>query len=321
MRLKLNKIKVWAAAIVGVFTLGLAQISGLAYAAGQYGINMSPLNQKIILNAGEKYTGTFTIANPQDHEKEFKYKVTVQPFFVDENYNIYYEETEGLNQMVDWITTDTTSGVLPVGESKRINFTIDVPKDAPAGGQYAAITVSSDGDTKGGDDNDSVGMNLSQNIGMAQILYAEIAGTTKHGGEVMDVNVPSFIFDGNITAESTIRNTGNVHGTATYKFQIFPLFSSEEVYTNEETPETKTILPSRAFTNKSIWDQTPTFGIFNVKYTVEFEGVTTEVTKLVIKCPLWLVAIIIFIIVALITWLVVRARSRKNSSKKSVDIA
>ena len=312
MRLKLNKIKRWAAAIVGVLTLGLAQVSGAVYADG-LGISMSPPNQKIILTAGEKYTGTFTISNGAANAVDYNYKVEVQPFYVDENYHIYYEKTEGLNQIVDWITTDKTSGLLKADKPEKINFTIDVPNDAPAGGQYAAIVVTSVTDEKDGKVEGDTGTMLNENIGMAHIIYAEIAGTTKRSGEVIDTNVPSFIFDGNISAESTIKNTGNVHGTATYKFQVFPLFSSEEVYTTEEKPDTRTILPNRTFTNKATWEQTPMIGIFNVKYTVEFEGVTTEVTKLVIKCPLWLFFIVIFVIIAIITWIVVRIRSRKKA--------
>lgn len=314
MRLKLNKIKRWVAAIVGVLTLGLAQVSGAVYADG-LGISMSPPNQKIILTPGEKYTGTFTISNGTANAIDYKYVVEVKPFYVDENYHIYYEKTEDLNQIVDWTTTDKTSGLLKADKPEKINFTIDVPKDAPAGGQYVAITVTSVTDDKETDNNTNDGVMMNENIGMAHIIYAEIAGTTKRGGEVMDTNVPSFIFDGNISAESTIKNTGNVHGTATYKFQVFPLFSGEEVYTTEENPTTKTILPNRTFTNKTTWEQTPMVGIFNVKYTVEFEGVTTEVTKLVIKCPLWLFFIVIFIIIAIITWIVVRIRSRKKATE------
>ena len=316
MRLKLNKIVRWAAAIIGVLSLGFAQLSGMAY-ADNVALSMSPPNEVILLTPGEKFTGTFTVSNGVNNDQDINYVVTVNPFFVDEEYNIYFDETEGLNQMVNWITVSEPSGTLPVNSYKKFNFTIDVPKDAPAGGQYAAITVTALSDNKGGDADG--GVNVDQDIAMAHIIYAEIAGTTKRGGDVISTNLPSFIFDGNISAESTVKNTGNVHGQATYKLQVFPLFSSEEVYTNEEKPDSQLILPNRTLSNKTAWEQTPAVGIFNVKYTVEFEGVTTEVTKLVIKCPLWLLFIIIFLIVALITWLVVRARSHKKSVQKSVD--
>lgn len=311
MRLKLNKIKRLVAASFAII-LSLLPVSGMAFAEG-YSITMSPMNQVIILTPGEKYAGTFTVSNDLTNTSELRYNVTVQPFFVDDNYNIKYEETEGLNQIVNWTTTDIKSGTLAVGGAQKINFTIDVPEDAPAGGQYEAIIVNSVSDKNDDKADGDTTVAMNENIAMAHIIYAEIAGTTRHSGEVLSINVPSFIFDGNISAESTIKNTGNTHGVATYTMQVFPLFSSEEVFTNEEDPEDKTILPNRTLTNKTVWDKTPMVGIFNVKYTVEFEGVTTEVTKLVIKCPLWLFFIIIFVIIAIITWLVVRAKNRKKA--------
>lgn len=316
MRLNLHKIKTWVLAMIGTLTLSFASLSGVVSAAGD-GITMSPPNEVIVLNAGEKFTGTFTISNASGNKSDFRYEVIVQPFFVDENYNIYYEENEGLNQMVNWITVDKASGILPVNGSEKINFTIDVPKDAPAGGQYAAITVKSVSDENSEDANSEVGVNMEQNIAMAHIIYAEVAGTTRHSGEVISTSLQSFLIDGNIEASSTIKNTGNTHGKATYKLQIFPLFSGEEVYTNEENPETQLILPGRTLTNISSWDKTPAIGIFNVKYTVEFEGVTTEISKLVIKCPLWLLFIIIFVIIALIIWIVMRVRTHKKESRET----
>lgn len=315
MRLKFNKIKKWAVAIGSIFAMAMTPAVNSVYAEGQ-GISMSPPSQIIVLNAGETYSGSFNISNPQTNSENFNYEVTVKPFFVDENYNIYYRENEGINQIVNWVKLDTTSGTLHTGDSQRIGFEIDVPKDAPAGGQYVAINVASTNSSKTQDaSGESVGISMNQNIAMAHIIYAEIAGTTRHSGEVMSTNVPSFLLDGNISAESTIKNTGNTHGTATYKLQIFPLFSSEEVYTNEEDPKKVPILPNRTFTNRITWDQTPAMGIFNVKYTVEFEGVTTEVTKLVIKCPLWLLFIILFAIIAIIIWIIIRIRVHKKSSK------
>ena len=318
MKSKLKIINITKLCILGVLTLCTLFLPFHPVFAedGKYGLGMSPLNQKIILNAGENYTGSFNITNPDSNAFDFKYKVYVQPFYVDENYNIKYEENAGYNQIVDWITLDTTEGILKPNTSKEIFFTVNVPNNAPNGGQYAAITVQSKEIDSSGKA-EEMGVQFNQNMAMAQIIYAEIAGTTVRQGEVQSVDVPSFLLSGNITASSTIKNTGNTHGTATYKLQVFPLFSNEEVFTNEENPDEKTILPERSLYNETIWDKTPDVGIFNIKYTVDFEGVTTEVSKMVIKCPVWLLLIIFFVIFLIIFWIVMRVRKHSKSTKRS----
>ena len=275
-----------------------------------YGISMSPPNQKIVLMPGEQYTGTFSITNVSD-EVNFDYVANVTPFYVDENYSNIFDKPSSYTQITEWTTINVEKGTLLPGGSQDIVFNINVPYDAPAGGQYMTITVTSD-EQLNQEDKGKTSAGLITKQAMAHVVFAEIAGTTQHSGEVVDANVPGFLFSGKIAGTSTIKNTGNVHSDATYKLQVFPLFSNEEVYTNVENPDTKTILPDRALYNTTSWEETPSIGIFNVIYTAEFEGVTTEVKKMVIICPLWLLIIIIIAIIALIVWLYTRSKSRKK---------
>ena len=294
--------------ITGLSSLLICSMSiGAVFADGKFSV--SPMNQKIVLTPGETYRGSFKVANPATNANDFSYKAAVSPFYVSEDYEPIYENNGDYTQMVEWIEIDNPEGVIAPNNVIELLFSINVPKNAPAGGQYAAIAVTSNDDSEPLEK----GINIDMKFSITHIIYAEVAGTTERQGDIFNVNVPSFIFDGNITATSSVKNTGNVHGTAKYTLQIFPLFSGEEIYTTEEEPTEKTILPDRILTNNIEWADTPIFGLFNVKYTVEFEGVTTEVSKLVIKCPLWLLFIAIFIIIALIVWIVIRVKMCKKS--------
>lgn len=269
--------------------------------------SVSPMNQKIVLNPGEAYEGSFSITNPNSSTTDFDYVVNVVPFYVNDNYEAVFENNGDYSQIVDWIHLYTEEGTISPNQTQDIRFRVDVPDDAAAGGQYASITVTSK------DANSASGtLNIQTKLSIAHILYAEVAGTTTRKGEFLSINVPGFLFSGNIGGTSTIKNVGNVHGNATYKLQVFPLFSDEEVYTNEENPESKIILPDRALTNTTYWFESPTMGIYNVVYTAEFEGVTSQVKKMVIVCPMWLLFVIIAVFILLAIWIVTKNKKRKS---------
>lgn len=309
-KIKLKSLVLGLVAAVPILgsMLGAVAVANAADKDEALGFSLSPMKENVILSPGEEYESSFTIHNPATHKKDFEYELSVTPFYVDENYQNVFVAEGNYSEMADWIKIDSPmTGSLKPNEEQEIHFTINVPQNAPGGGQYATVMVTSANPTNEGDNSA-----VLEKTAIAHTIFAEITGNTVRSGEVKDVTVPSFMLSGNIYGESTIKNTGNVHGKATYILKVTPLFSSEEVYTNEESPVTHDVLPNRSYYNKIEWENTPGVGIFNVTYTVDFEGEVTEVSKMVIICPIWMMILILVIIVAIIGGIVMLVRKKKQ---------
>lgn len=307
-------------AILALIVFGITSLSNVflhVYADEQKpmtNLAMSPMYEKIILVPGQSYTSEFSIISPANSQVDFDYKIYAQNYYRDENNNAIFEDVNGTGKMVDWITIDSpATGTLTPNESRKVQFTINVPDDAPAGGQYAAITVATASPENVGKEG---AFSIKEQLAIAYVVYAEIAGNTVRQGEIYDLNLPSFLFSGEIVGSAMVKNTGNVHDDAKYTLQIFPLFSNEEVYTNEEDPDTRVVLPNRTLYHENAWENTPMIGIFNAVYTVEFEGVTSQISKMIIVCPIWLLFVIFFAIAVIVIWIVIRIR---KYSKKAED--
>ena len=291
--------------LLGIAILGFTLLRAEIAKASSFSV--SPMFQNVSLVPGETYYGTFKITNPNTNTTDFYYVLSVQPFFHNEANEAVFENNDDYNQIVNWINLEQDSGVIKANSTEEVKFSINVPEDVPAGGQYAAIMVSSaeNNSTAGG-------VNLDTKYQISHLIYADVAGETVRKGEIDDVRVPGFLLSGNITGNAKITNKGNVHSRATQTLQVFPLFSNEEVFTNEENPDSVFIMPESTRLSFVEWKETPSIGIFHVIYNVEYEGVESKVDKIVIICPLWL----LFLILLAIFLLIFRILSAKKKDKK-----
>lgn len=320
--MKENFKKITKLAIVtAVIFLGLhGSLKAMAIGTG---LTVSPMFQRIIVNPGEKQEISFRIANPAAAVKNVYYDLSVEPFYINESGELVYQAEGEMSEMMNWVEFNVpTEGKLEPNEVKDIVFTINAPKSAPAGGQYFSVMVTekdSDehGEGGGSTSEEGRGTTMREIFKMAHLIYAEVTGSVIKQGEIKDVSLPGFFLSGNITGSASVKNTGNVHGDATYTMQVFPLFSDEEIYTNEENPETVMILPNRASYHTTSWDNTPVMGIFNVVYTVKFGDSMQQISKMVIVCPLWLLFVIFFVIAALIIWIVMRIKANNKRKAES----
>lgn len=273
----------------------------------QYRLQISPAKIDIgNLDPGESYSDVIKVQNTG--QNAFDFRMSVVPFSVkDENYTQAYESKEKYNDIVNWVKFSTTTGHLEPNTQQEVAYTITVPADVPAGGQYAILMAEIANDDEVSEDS---GVTMLRRVGT--LLYSNVAGVTRRTGEVIENKVPSILFNPPISATSIVSNTGNTHTDATYVLQVYPLFGNEEVYTNEEKPTTLTILPDTRRLNTITWDGAPALGIFRVKQTVTIFDQTSTTEKLVFLCPIWLIFIVLLLIFCLIFWIVSRIRNRNR---------
>ena len=273
-----------------------------------YRLQISPVRLDLDLEPGTTSTGTFEVQNTG--LKAYDFVLGVDPYSVtDENYSVDSETRTAYTDIVDWITFSQNEGHVEPNQNQEITVTVTVPDDVPAGGQYAMIYAEMVRD----DELESTGVAVNHRV--ALLVFSEVEGNTRREGQVLETKIPTILFNPPITATSLVENTGNVHATAYYTLQVFPLFGDEEVYTNEENPATLTILPETQRFNSISWDGAPQLGIFRVRETVTILDDTQTIEKIVFLCPIWFLFLILLIIFFVIFWLVSRARSRKSTSK------
>ena len=280
---------------------------------------VSPMTQKIILIPGEASRGSINVSNPNDATRNLEYSVSIGSFSqkkddssVDDYGTVDTDTVSNYNMMMDWITLDKESGVVEPNSTDTIWYTINVPADAPAGGQYATILIKDD--TKRVDEgNGNVSIqSISQ---MASIIYAEVAGETRDDGRVISNDVPGLVLSNPLTATSVVQNDGNVHTNATYTLQVWPMFGGEEICTNEEKPSESLVMPE---TTKYHAEECnlPSVGLFKVKQKVTIFGEESVVEKVVLMCPLWLMFVVLAVIVGIIIWIVMKVRRRGKKTSK-----
>lgn len=286
-------------------------------------MTISPPKQQILLVPGEDYEGSISVSSSSTAKNDLEYSVSVGSFGLgkDENGNTDYNDTDidtvtSYNQIMNWIELKKTKGVIPIGTTSVIPFIIHVPTDAPAGGQYATILVQNDTKPEGQESNG--GIQIESKVRFATSIFAEVTGETVQKGEIKENSIPSFLLNNLLTATSTVKNAGNVHADAEYTLQVWPLFSDEEICTNVENSETNTIMPE----TERFHAQTcalPSIGIFRAKQTVSIFGEISEVERTIIFCPLYILFLILFAIIALVAWIIYRVKANKKRAASSSD--
>ena len=246
---------------------------------------VSPMSQEILLIPGESYEGVVLVSNAANSQQDLKYSVKVGSYSriksdkdKDDYGSVDIETRSGRNEIMDWIELNKTSGTVGPNGVDKVVFKISVPKNAPAGAQYASILVINDDGEEDGKEN---GVTIKNVYQLASAIFANVAGENIEKGKITDNIIPSFLTTGPLETTSMVENLGNVYTDAEYILQVASVFGGDELCTNEENPDKKLVLPETERYNVQTCDL-PAVGIFKAKQTVRIFGEASIVEKPII---------------------------------------
>ena len=274
-----------------------------------------PMSQRFgNLEPGESYDGSITIVNPADATENFSYKVSLLPYgVVGRDYTADLTTDSDHTAIAKWITVEEPTGEVKPNESKEIKFTIKVPKDAPAGGQYAAIAVSSNNEASS-----TQGVAVQNVFELASLVYAQVAGETKHEGKSLENNIPGFVTSTPVTIGALITNGGNVHEDATFVITVSDFFTGRVILPTEENDGeyNEIIMPdSERYVEREI-SNLPALGVIKVNQTIYYNGDVSKEEKDIIICPIWFLALVILTLAAIIaTVIMIIKKHKKNKAR------
>lgn len=275
-----------------------------------------PMSQRFNLEPGKTYEGEITVVNPVDAKSDFKYKAEVAPYGVKQNednprseYEIDLTTDSKYTSMSKWIKIKEPTGSVKPNESKKVEFTITVPENVPAGGQYAAITISSDMESAAGE-----GVAVQNVFEMASIIYGLVNGETKHDGEILENNVPGFVVSTPIALSALISNNGNIHEDATVVISVKDFFSGRVILPTEEDEGqyTELIMPETTrFIERQV-SNLPMLGVVHINQSIYYQGTVKTEEKDVIICPIWFMALVVVTLAAIVTTIVMTVKRHRK---------
>jgi len=284
-----------------------------------YAFTLTPMSQNIDLEPGQTYTGAITISNPADATSDFAYKVSVTPFgVIGKEYTIDLTTEYNRSMLTKWVTISEPTGTIKPNTSQKVEFTIKVPANAPAGGQYAALTVTSNNSS-----NQDDGLAVQNVFEMASVLYADIAGETVHQSQILENNIPGFSTGiSPIVLSALLENTGNVHEYATYTITVKDLFTGQIILpTNDNDGRySEVIMPETTYYSQREINNLPVVGVINVSQTIRLNGEVSIKEGNIIICPIWFMLLIFVTFAAFVatTVLIIKRHRRRKASKKAL---
>lgn len=206
------------------------------------------------------------------------------------------------DQVNDWVKLPYDRASIPSGDVLRVNFKVEVPKDAKPGGRYVAIIYEQTGQLSQSSNNESASLVSPRIVGLVSI---RVNGPVVESAFVDTFKTPKFLEFGKIPVNFEILNKGGYHINPKGQLTLTNWMGKE---VERVTLDDKNIFPDVSRTYEAKLGQTWMFGRYNVGLTASYgeQGKTLTASNFVWVIPVTLIVIIIFssLILILIIYLI-----------------
>lgn len=282
-------------------------------------MQVSPVIEELTLDPNTQVDKSISVTNQGDHN--LKIRVYVAPYsFLSESSSSDFETQTEYTQIYHWIKIqdqnanyqeETEYNIAPHA-SATINYRVEVPASAPGGSQHACLFVETIPD-------ETANQNGITTISRAAIkIFATVSGDTLKDAEVSNYHSSSVVIGGNISAKANVKNIGNVDIKPTLTLRVNAL-NGETVF-NETT--ITAVFPEQDNEIKIDWPETPQFGIYNVKASLNALGENTLIEKTVFVFPVWFLILVIIILATIgifISKSLIRRRNQRARKKSTTN--
>lgn len=211
------------------------------------------------------------------------------------------------DQPNDWIKLPYDRASIASGDVLKVNFKVEVPKNAVAGGRYAAIIFEQLGQINQTSENESASAVSSRIVGLVSI---RVNGSIFESAFVSLFKTPKFQEFGKIPVDFEILNKGGYHINPQGQITLTNWMGKE---IERVTIEDKNIFPNakREYSNKL--GETWMFGKYKINLVASYgeQGKTINSESFVWIIPVTVIAIIIFSILIVILTIYVLTRNFK----------
>ncbi len=184
-------------------------ISALPAFAQSQSLSVTPPLFQLSVSPGDAWQSSIKIVNPNPYPLTISAEVTNFAATGESGYGRFIpidSDPNDKNTLAEWIDIVKTPQTIPAEQSQDISFLIHVPENAPPGGHYAAILISTQ------PENPSGGQIVQTVQSVTSLFFLRVEGDVQEVGTIRELRaLDSFVSVPDVTLSLRFENKGNVH--------------------------------------------------------------------------------------------------------------